>query len=466
MAAKNLSSITDDTARRFLSTAAERETLFCKKVTGLHLIKLKSGGSWRYRYRSLAGKRRTATLGRYTELKPQQAAKNALDLRDRDVLSERAESRQQAKLEAARAQARTLGDYLDGPYTEYQLGRLVRGERVRGKPSGAETLQMIRRNFKDWLERDMATLSRADVREWQHQKEDAGLAHASLKRAYGALKTMLNRAATKEDPPVLDENPLEHVNLEKSGNSEAEEQLKKKRKDARRLLSDDEIQQLYTGLEAFVDEIRTKRRNSRKHGRAYLPDLDVVAHPHWFIPFTYCALYTGMRPGDLYSLTWEELNINFGRLIKTPEKTRHHGEKAAEIKMDLPDELLSIMREWWEQQGKPSAGLVYPSPVNSRQMDKKAHTKAWARVKQLGGLPEDLVFYALRHNFISKLVASGVPLLTIARLVGHKSVAMIEQNYGHLCPDAARDVLSNFAQQVRKGSTHGNTDLPSLSSSK
>jgi integrase len=294
----------------------------------------------------------------------------------------------------------------------------------------------------------MTSLIRSDVQAWQYRREEDGIAHVTLKRAFGALKTML-RHATQQEPPLLAVNPLERVSLEAPTDTERAEQLSAKRSATRRLLPQDEIQGVHTGLEVFAEELRAQRRSTRAHGKPSLPDLDAVTYPHWFIPFTYCALYTGMRPGDLHSLMWDELNINFGRLVKIPEKTRHH-PAPARIMMDLPDDLLRIMRGWWEQQGKPTTGLVFPSTVNGGRMDKKGHSKAWSRVKRLGGLPEDLAFYSLRHHFISSLVAAGIPLLTVARLVGHKSVSMIEQNYGHLCPDAARDALTMFSQSIER----------------
>jgi integrase len=117
--------------------------------------------------------------------------------------------------------------------------------------------------------------------------------------------------------------------------------------------------------------------------------------------------------------------------------------------MPLNQTIVEIMRLWWEQQGKPKTGLVFPSPVTGRQLDKKAYIKPWTRVKKLGGLPADLDFYALRHNFISALVAQGLPMLTIAKLAGHKSTAMIEKHYAHLCPQQAAEAVDVLARHAR-----------------
>ncbi|WP_018872980.1 integrase family protein [Thioalkalivibrio sp. ALJ16] len=437
MAAKALdTSITDAAARRFLESAEGRATLWCDRVTGLHLIRTAKGGSWRYRYTDPTGKRRTATIGRYPALKPQQAAEKALAWRTEgaDVLAEKERRKREAREEKALAGTRTLRAYIEGPYARYQARRTA----------GGETLAILRTNFNHWYDRDLATLTRADVMAWQSWREGLGRAPATIKRAYGALRTLLRQAVRDG---VIEDDPLRDVALDKPAETERTEALRERRAATRRLLTDDEIHRLHVGLDSFADELRQQRRNSRAHGKPELPDLDAVAYPHWFIPFAYLSLYTGLRPGDLYALTWLELNPAFGRLVKIPAKTRHHPEPAR-VEMDLPPGALDVVRAWWAQQGKPATGLVFPSPITGRRMDKKAHGKPWRRVKRLGGLPDDLTFYALRHHFISTLVAAGVPLLTVAKLAGHKSAAMIEGHYGHLCPDTAREIMRQYGQAV------------------
>ncbi len=432
---KKATSITEAAALAFLKKAEPRSTLFCKRVTGFHLFRTKAGGSWRYRYYDDLGKLRTVTIARFTEMKPEEAAQKALAWRvsDTNVIEEREQERQQRLEEQRKAKARTLRQYLEGTYAAHQ-GR---------KRGGKSTLNMIRNHFDDWLDRDMATLSRADVKDWQAGMEKKGRAHATLRRIYGALKTLLNHAVKEQ---VLKESPLVNVSLERPPVEEKREELDDKDA-ARRLLTSDELARIRQGLDLFAEEKREERRNSRAHGKPDLPDLDAVTHPHWFVPFTLLALYTGLRPGDLYSLTWQELNITFKRLVKVPEKTKDNADPA-KIVMDLPAPLVDSLKPWWQQQGEPSTGWVFPSPRTGRRMASDAHRKSWARLKRLGKLPEGLHFYSFRHNFISALVADGVPLLTVARLVGHKGASMIESHYGHLCPTSAASALDAFSKRM------------------
>ena len=169
-----------------------------------------------------------------------------------------------------------------------------------------------------------------------------------------------------------------------------------------------------------------------------------------------------MRPGDLFTLTWQEFNINLRRLVKMPEKTLHHKNPA---KLDLPitDALYNLLAPWHVQQGCPINGLVFPSTIKRRQaidgdtsvhpFSKKAHVKPWAQVLKLGGVDPELDFYSLRHHFISALVANGAPLLTVAKLSGHKSVAMIEKHYGHLANSTAANLMQSFSETLKAGPT-------------
>ena len=50
----------------------------------------------------------------------------------------------------------------------------------------------------------------------------------------------------------------------------------------------------------------------------------------------------------------------------------------------------------------------------------------------------------LRHTWASLSVMSGVPLMVVARNLGHVDTRMVEQHYGHLAP-------SYVAEAIRAG---------------
>lgn len=434
-------SITDTEARRFIKVEPDRAVKTCKRITGFQLIKVGLGGSWRYRYTDDTGKRRVATIGSYPTMKADEAAQKAMEWRNQkaDPLAETHKRKVAARSAEQISESRSLRAYLDGIYTLHQS---------RKKNAGKHTVEMIRGNFPNLLDRDMTTICAADIKAWQSKREKEQLAHVTLQRAYGALRTLLRHAVTEQ---ILDSNPIPGVSLRAPTAEAKARSLSADARAHRRMLTSDELAGLNKGVELFAEELRQQRRSSRKHGKSYLPDLETVSFPHWFVPFFHLAMHTGMRPGDLYTLTWQELNLTFRRLVKIPEKTIHHNSPA-KLNLPLTDEILAIMTLWHEQQGSPSEGLVFPSTDSKRlgqSFGKQAHGKAWARVLALGGVDPDLHFYSLRRHFISALVAGGAPLLSVAKLVGHKSASMIEQHYGHLAQSTAADLMQSFSATLR-----------------
>lgn len=409
------------------------DCLFHGKVVGFYAIKLARSVSYRYRYQDKLGKRRTYTFGSYPSMSFTDALTEAkrLEANKIDPLADKDKSKRDAIEGKRQSELRTLGGYLNGLYQAHQLK----------KRSGKETLAMIRKNFDDWLDRDMVTLTKADIKQWQSRRETE-IKFATIQRAYGALKTMLNKAV---DDELLESNPLPRKSpLEKPHFEEVDSALIRKRE--RRVLEQSEVHALFDGLQAYADDLRRQRANTIKRGRKSLESFENVLYPHWIIPFVYCAYFTGLRTGDLFTLTWEELNLSFKRLNKIPSKTRHHSDPI-EVTLSLPYSLVEIMSEWHKQSGSPNSGLVFPNDKGV-QFDKGAHKKGWANVKRFSGLDEELVFYTLRHNFISQLVMSGLPLFTVARLAGHKSVKMIEQTYGDLSPSHTANALDVLTPKV------------------
>src|SRR5262249_9556024 len=53
-------------------------------------------------------------------------------------------------------------------------------------------------------------------------------------------------------------------------------------------------------------------------------------------------------------------------------------------------------------------------------------------------------YHQLRHTWASHAVMNGVPLIVIARNLGHTDTRMVEKHYGHLAP-------SYQAEAIRKG---------------
>ena len=83
----------------------------------------------------------------------------------------------------------------------------------------------------------------------------------------------------------------------------------------------------------------------------------------------------------------------------------------------------------------------------------KANGGIWRKSHQLRPILEacrrakidpPINFHALRHTWASLATMNGVPLLIVAKNLGHTDTRMVEKHYGHLAP-------SYIAEAIRAG---------------
>ena len=56
----------------------------------------------------------------------------------------------------------------------------------------------------------------------------------------------------------------------------------------------------------------------------------------------------------------------------------------------------------------------------------------------------DFTFHCLRHTFAAHMLSRGVPIYKVSKILGHSSVVVTEQHYGHL----DRRVLSEEMKHI------------------
>ena len=58
-----------------------------------------------------------------------------------------------------------------------------------------------------------------------------------------------------------------------------------------------------------------------------------------------------------------------------------------------------------------------------------------------GKIKPAISFHILRHTWASLAVMAGVPLLVVAKNLGHSDTRMVEKHYGHLAPSFITDAI-------------------------
>jgi site-specific recombinase XerD len=133
------------------------------------------------------------------------------------------------------------------------------------------------------------------------------------------------------------------------------------------------------------------------------------------------ALNTGLRLGELYGLTWE--NVNVSRRVLTVHRSKN-GETRH---VPLNSAALAALTEL-RNRGE-GTGPVIRNP----QGEPLAGPRYWFEPAVGRAKIRAFSWHCLRHTFASRLVMAGVDLRTVQELLGHKSIAMTVR-YSHLSP--------------------------------
>jgi integrase len=88
--------------------------------------------------------------------------------------------------------------------------------------------------------------------------------------------------------------------------------------------------------------------------------------------------------------------------------------------------------------------------AGSQLLFRKADGDAWKKSQQKRPIAESCVrakimppinFHGLRHTWASHAVMNGVPLMIVAKNLGHADTKMVEEFYGHLAPSYITDAI-------------------------
>ena len=158
------------------------------------------------------------------------------------------------------------------------------------------------------------------------------------------------------------------------------------------------------------------------------------------------ALHSGMRRSEQFrthavpdgGLKWEHINLKSG-VLRLP-RSKSGKPRAIPINSLLRKTLLGIRR------------------TTSLYVFEATDPNKWfVKACELAGV-KDFTWHDLRHTFASRLVMAGVPIRTVAELLGHSEITTT-MRHAHLAPDhlaAAVETLTVSTVQTDTATDTGN----------
>ena len=173
--------------------------------------------------------------------------------------------------------------------------------------------------------------------------------------------------------------------------------------------------------------------------------------PEYYV-FFLCAFRTGMRLGELLGLHWGDVDWH-GKFIKVQrsfkrgriDKTKTGKDRS----VDMSDQLISSFQKLLmkhrkealkEGRGEPHEIVFhknggYISQNTIRNIFKRILNKAKIR---------DMRFHDIRHTFASLLLSNGESLAYVKEQLGHSSIEITVDIYGHLIPGSNREAVNRL----------------------
>ena len=162
------------------------------------------------------------------------------------------------------------------------------------------------------------------------------------------------------------------------------------------------------------------------------------------------ALEAGLRYGELRALRRERLDFAADEIDVKRSWDPYEGDiepktKGSQRRVPIPARLRALLLAHLERQGPRAAdALVFgdDEPFNAEKLYRTADA-AW----KAAGIVERLRLHQARHSYASFLIAAGVNPKTLSVLMGHASIQITFDRYGHLMPGAmqvAVDLLDTF----------------------
>lgn len=166
------------------------------------------------------------------------------------------------------------------------------------------------------------------------------------------------------------------------------------------------------------------------------------------------AFYAGLRRGELRALRWEDVDLAAGRIrverswddeAGPVEPKSRAGRRTVPILAGLRDLLIE------HKLRAGGAGFVF-GPVPGRPFTPSAVRRraetAWARAEL-----EPIGLHEARHSFASLLIAAGVNAKAITSFMGHSSITITFDLYGHLMPGSEAEAAALADAYLERATT-------------
>ena len=251
-------------------------------------------------------------------------------------------------------------------------------------------------------------LSRSDVRDFMYALLDEGVSRAQVKKVMVSLRSILSEAVERE---WVAHNVAIDVKLRRKA----------------RTAEDEKIIPTKNEIKLIIEKAPQ-------------------SHQAMFVT----AIFTGMRISELRGLTWDCVDFK-RRVIKVAKRADEFGEmgppksRAGVREIPMAPKVTETLRTWRFDAPGSDANLVFPNGAGKVQNYSNIYNRVFKPMLVTNDIVDDrgrakFGIHALRHAAASLFIEQGWNPKKIQTLLGHASITMTMDTYGHLFETPEEDV--------------------------
>jgi integrase len=171
--------------------------------------------------------------------------------------------------------------------------------------------------------------------------------------------------------------------------------------------------------------------------------------------FFLTAFRTGMRLGELLALQWRDIDWH-GKFILVRRSYKrgrlNHTKTGKQRRVDMSNQLTDALKELHRTRKKEAlesgTGRVeeFIFHRDGKPIAQNSIRYPFKRILEKAGLRE-IRFHDIRHTYASLLFSDGASPVYVKEQMGHSSIQITVDIYGHLISNSNRDVVNRLDTQ-------------------
>lgn len=180
--------------------------------------------------------------------------------------------------------------------------------------------------------------------------------------------------------------------------------------------------------------------------RAATPPDDTILH---------LAVYTGLRRGELFSLQWGDVDWGTGedggrifvrRSTYQGQITTPKTESSIRV-VDVTQRTLDELAVYREMYPPKDRDFIFRTERGNSLDPDNWYKRHFLPTLERAGLRR-VGLHALRHSYVSLLVNQGESIKFVSRQVGHRSILITADLYGHLFKETSRAAMRRLEESM------------------